>query len=162
MNRRVIHMHQSQLSHGPSMKSLLLHWCALRLRATNAKCIHTAPKCVCRLLSRQVITQKRVAGRYVAQSTNTRLPTSSALHQRLLPLTTGSTIVDVLDDEEATKPASLSRYLETLDASGCVICPGRLLSAASRPETARCRAGLCAEWLMSCSFLQGLDSNFES
>lgn len=53
---------------------------------------------------------------------------------RLLPLLTGSTIVDVLDDEEATKLASLSGYLETLDAGGCVICPGRLLSAASRSD----------------------------
>lgn len=68
--------------------------------------------------------------------------------------------MDVLDDEEATKLASLSGYLETLDAGGCVICPGWLLSAVSRIEIVRCGAGLCAEWLLSCSSLQGLDSSF--
>ena len=36
----------------------------------------------------------------------------------------GTAIVDVFDDAEAAKLASLSEYLETLDADGCVICPG--------------------------------------
>ena len=36
----------------------------------------------------------------------------------------GTAIVDVVDDAETTKLASLSEYLETLDADGYVICPG--------------------------------------
>lgn len=56
------------------MKSVSKVAPALRLRPTDANCIHSAPKCVCRLLPRQVISQTRVAGRYVAHADEYEAP----------------------------------------------------------------------------------------
>lgn len=54
---------------------------------------------------------------------------SSLLHgtylERMLPFTSGQTIVNVLNDSDATRVACcLPGYVDTLDAKGCLITPG--------------------------------------
>ena len=57
-------------------------------------------------------------------------PDLVGLASKCLACVVGTAIVDTLDDAAATQLASLSDYLDTLDAEGCVICPGLLYLAA--------------------------------
>ena len=57
-------------------------------------------------------------------------PDLVGLASKCLAFVLGTAIVDILDDAAATRLASLSDYLDRLDAEGCVICPGLLYLAA--------------------------------